>query len=228
MVARGQDEGRGAQRPSGERAERKRHAIVRAARACFVREGFGAGMDQIAAEAGVSKVTVYNHFGSKEALFLEVITDALRGALAKAVAGTVRLADAAESADLRAGLTETAREWVHGMTDPEVIALRRLVTAEVRQFPELGAAWERHGPGDTYTVLSAAFRKLAAQGRLEMDDVDLAIIQFQGLALYPHLIYSTYGKTLSRQMTEDLIRTGVEMFLSYYRYRAPDDDTGPR
>src|ERR1700761_6150082 len=56
--------------PSGDRADRKRQAIVSAARKAFVRDGFEAGMDLIAAEAGVSKVTVYNHFGSKEALFL--------------------------------------------------------------------------------------------------------------------------------------------------------------
>ncbi|MGO4430642.1 TetR/AcrR family transcriptional regulator, partial [Streptomyces sp. MCAF7] len=46
--------------PSGPRAELKRQAIVRAARELFLREGFGVGMDTIAAEAGVSKVTVYN------------------------------------------------------------------------------------------------------------------------------------------------------------------------
>ncbi|NUR93261.1 MAG: TetR family transcriptional regulator, partial [Nonomuraea sp.] len=41
--------------PTGERAARKRAAIVRAARAQFLKQGYGAGMDQIAAEAGVSK-----------------------------------------------------------------------------------------------------------------------------------------------------------------------------
>ncbi|MFF3839762.1 TetR/AcrR family transcriptional regulator [Streptomyces sp. NPDC001930] len=63
--------------PTGPRAARKRQAIVRAARDLFLREGFGVGMDAIAAEAGVSKVTVYNHFGSKEALFTAVVAGAL-------------------------------------------------------------------------------------------------------------------------------------------------------
>ncbi|MEV6751508.1 helix-turn-helix domain-containing protein [Streptomyces sp. NPDC051214] len=52
-------------------------ATVRAARSLFLREGFGVGMDAIAAEAGVSKVTVYNHFGNKETLFVAVIAGAL-------------------------------------------------------------------------------------------------------------------------------------------------------
>ena len=45
----------------GERAAQKRRAILAAARTVFMREGFGAGLDVIAAEADVSKVTIYNH-----------------------------------------------------------------------------------------------------------------------------------------------------------------------
>ena len=53
----------------------KRAAILDAAVRMFTRHGFeGASMDQIAAEAAVSKLTVYSHFGDKETLF----GDALR------------------------------------------------------------------------------------------------------------------------------------------------------
>src|SRR5690606_41925100 len=52
----------------------KRAAILDAAARMFTRFGFeGASMDQIAAEAGVSKLTVYSHFGDKEALFGEAV-----------------------------------------------------------------------------------------------------------------------------------------------------------
>ncbi|WP_330970248.1 TetR/AcrR family transcriptional regulator, partial [Lysobacter sp. A3-1-A15] len=48
----------------------KRAAILDAAKSMFTQYGFGgASMDQIAAEAGVSKLTVYSHFGDKETLF---------------------------------------------------------------------------------------------------------------------------------------------------------------
>src|SRR5678815_6014191 len=45
-------------------------AILEAAKRMFTVHGFdGVSMDQIAAEAGVSKLTVYSHFGDKETLF---------------------------------------------------------------------------------------------------------------------------------------------------------------
>jgi TetR/AcrR family transcriptional regulator of autoinduction and epiphytic fitness len=56
--------------------QRKRVAILKAAREEFLTSGFeSSGVDAIAARAGVSKQTLYNHFGSKEALFSQVVDD---------------------------------------------------------------------------------------------------------------------------------------------------------
>jgi len=206
--------------PSGDRAEKKRHAIVQAARRVFVRDGFDAGMDLIATEAGVSKVTVYNHFGSKETLFLAVIGDALEDALGGAVAGTQ--ARLASSDDLRESLVWTAQEWVKGMVRPDVLALRHLVVSEVRRFPELGKAWQDAGPLRAQPALIATFRHLADEGRLVMPDIDLACVQLYALVLYPHLIHSAYATTLTKKMTRDLIASGVDMFLSHYQYIPPN------
>jgi TetR/AcrR family transcriptional regulator, mexJK operon transcriptional repressor len=52
-----------------------------------MRDGFGVGLDVIAAEADVSKVTIYNHFGSKDQLFAEVIGSSLEDALTAAITG---------------------------------------------------------------------------------------------------------------------------------------------
>ncbi|MEY9844260.1 TetR/AcrR family transcriptional repressor of mexJK operon [Streptacidiphilus sp. BW17] len=211
--------------PAGDRAERKRAAIVRAAADVFVREGYGAGVDRIAAEAGVSKVTVYNHFRSKETLFVEAVTGALDDALSAAVAGAE--ARLAASADLREALVLASREWVVGVTAPNVVGLRRLVADEVRTFPELGAAWRRSGPDRAHPALAAAFRRLADEGRLEMPDPGLAVTQLLALVLYPHLVQGACGDEISATTTENLIRSGVEMFLAYYRYREPGAGTRP-
>ncbi|MGL5860132.1 MAG: TetR/AcrR family transcriptional regulator, partial [Phycicoccus sp.] len=53
----------------------KRRRLLEAAETVFVRDGYrGASVDEVAALAGVSKQTLYAHFGSKEALFVEVVT----------------------------------------------------------------------------------------------------------------------------------------------------------
>jgi TetR/AcrR family transcriptional regulator, mexJK operon transcriptional repressor len=65
----------------------KREAILAAAGEVFGREGYAhAGVDVIAAEAGVAKSTVYNHFGDKETLFREAIAADVDRALAKHLA----------------------------------------------------------------------------------------------------------------------------------------------
>ncbi|MBT2394823.1 TetR/AcrR family transcriptional regulator [Streptomyces sp. ISL-100] len=201
--------------PSGPRAALKRQAIVRAAREAFLREGFGVGMDAIAAGAGVSKVTVYNHFGSKEALFTAVITEALDEPLGSASAAA--LEGLAEAEDLRAALIDAARAWVNAVrTNQDVIALRNLVAAELHRFPELGKAWKGHGPEGHHPAVAGALRSLAEQGRLVIVDVEVAIIQLYSLLVFPHIVFSAYGTDIDDGLTERLITGGVDMFLSHY------------
>ena len=56
------------------RSDRKRRAILEAATARFLRNGYlGTSMDEIAADASVSKQTVYKHFDDKQSLFREIV-----------------------------------------------------------------------------------------------------------------------------------------------------------
>lgn len=58
----------------------KRRAILAGALVRFARDGYvRAGMDAIAAEAGVSTRTIYNHFRSEAELFAAVIEDSAAG-----------------------------------------------------------------------------------------------------------------------------------------------------
>src|SRR6266571_2111397 len=168
-------------RPTGQRAERKRRAIVAAAREIFLKHGYDAGMDLIAEAAGVSKVTIYNHFGSKEQLF-----------------------------------TEVARGWVAGITRPEVTDLRLLVIGTSRRFPDLARKWLERSPQRFAPVIASALRDLSRRGDLDVPDPDLAVIQFYALTVYPHIIRSMFGISLDQRATEDLLTSGVDMFLSYY------------
>jgi TetR/AcrR family transcriptional regulator, mexJK operon transcriptional repressor len=42
------------------------------------------------------------------------------------------------------------------------------------------------------------------------------------LALYPHLIHAAYGTSLDPELSEKLVTSGVDMFLSYYHYKGAE------
>jgi AcrR family transcriptional regulator len=200
--------------PTGERADLKRRAIVDAAREVFLAGGFEAGIDVIAQRADVSKVTIYNHFGSKRDLFLAVVHDALEEALERPKLALQK--SLAESDDLREVLVQSARGWVAGMAQPQVLALRALVASEAERFPELGAAWKANGPEPTSDLLMAEFRKRIDLGELDIPDIDLALVQLYALVLYPHFAHIAYGERIGEERARELIERGVDMFLTYY------------
>lgn len=66
------------------RKEQNRESIMQAALELFKAYGFGkVTVNDIAYEANVSQVTIYNHFGSKEKLVREVIINLLKNLLSK-------------------------------------------------------------------------------------------------------------------------------------------------
>ncbi|WP_411109350.1 TetR/AcrR family transcriptional regulator [Streptomyces sp. c-19] len=207
--------------PTGPRAARKRQAVVRAARDLFLREGFGVGMDAIAAEAGVSKVTVYNHFGSKEALFTAVVAGALDEPLADGgPAGgpdLARLVTAEGPDELKAALTEAGRAWGRAVrADAEGRALRTLVATELHRFPELGRAWHAHGPAGHHPAVADALRTLADRGTLDIPDLEVAVLQLYSLLVFPQMVFEQYGTELGEELSERLVVDGAEMFLRRY------------
>ncbi len=65
----------GQRREGSRRSPGKHKAILDAATEIFLRNGFlGTSMDEVALQSAVSKQTVYQHFASKEALFVEIVT----------------------------------------------------------------------------------------------------------------------------------------------------------
>jgi AcrR family transcriptional regulator len=54
---------------------RTRGKLVRAAAELFYRDGTAVGVDDLAARAGVSKVSIYRHFGSKDGLLEAVLRE---------------------------------------------------------------------------------------------------------------------------------------------------------
>lgn len=143
----------------------KREAIVCAAAQVFMASGYGAAsMDQIAAEAGVSKQTVYSHFGAKDALFEEIVSckcEELMGA------DGIRVAQDAEPEIV---LFETAKKFLNVVLNEESITLYRTILSECGRFPELAQAFYRAGPRVATERLAGYFTKMADQGKLKISD----------------------------------------------------------
>ena len=82
------------------RHEERQAQLLRAAATAFAGSGFsGTSMDDVAAEAGVTRLIIYRHFGSKEILYrsvLERVTDRLQSEFGSGI---------------RAG-TDAARGWI--------------------------------------------------------------------------------------------------------------------
>lgn len=166
----------------GERASRKRLQIRQAAVAAFLRTGYvGTSMDDIAAAARVSKQTVYKHFGSKEELFVAIL-EATVGDVMDEVFERV-----GSSQDRRGGLEEalltTGRRLIVLVMQPELLALRRLMTGEASRFPQLGEVWWRGGPARLAAGLTDRLQQAVDEGELVIDDVRLAAEQLQWLIL---------------------------------------------
>src|SRR6185437_7405244 len=119
----------------------KRAAILDAAKRLFPQHGYeGTSMDAVAAEAGVSKLTVYSHFGDKDSLFREALRERCRQALPDSV-----FEDAHRP--LRESLLAIARAHARAVTDPEAIGTWRAILGDCRQGnPRLGQLMWEEGP----------------------------------------------------------------------------------
>lgn len=112
----------------------KHRAIIRAASAMFLAEGYErVTLDQIAQRARVSKQTIYAHFADKEALFRAICTQ-----LAEKL--TIPLRRPIQDVDLRSALIRLGEDALAMMLDPHSLDLHRLVMSAAARFPELGQA----------------------------------------------------------------------------------------
>lgn len=156
---------------AGVRSAYKREAILAAAQDLFLQHDYGgAGMDDIAARAGVSKVTVYNHFRDKEQLFTEVVTRVIQ----EAEMSQARIEELAGTDDLERDLRRFARQHLAVVLQPHLVQMRRVIIGAAERFPELARTWYQAGPQRGATTLAWVIGKLAQRGLLHAPDPPLA------------------------------------------------------
>jgi len=194
----------------------KRAAILQAAKALFAREGFaGVSMDRIAAEAGVSKLTVYSHFGDKESLFSESVRilceDMLPDEFFKVQAdGT-----------LRGQLRHIAEGFFDLIVSDEAIRTHRIMVTPGQADQSLRRIFWEAGPKRTHDSFVAFLRTAVDEGHLEIDDLDCAAKQFFTLLkgeLYSRMMCGVCDQPDADEVAAHLDAT-VEMFLRAYAPR---------
>ncbi|MGW6537966.1 TetR/AcrR family transcriptional regulator [Streptomyces sp. NPDC055051] len=197
-------------------ASRKRRAIIDAALTEFLAQGYSAAsMDAVTARSGVSKATVYKHFGSKERLFLAVVGGVLPRVYADLEPARSALAAAP---DLRSALVRLASDRARILLRPDVMSLRRLVIGETDRFPQLGRLWSRIGHAMDDGPLTEAFAELAARGELDAPDPALAVRQLLAATVGVPQLQRTFSpeETIDEAELERVIGSGVDLFLARY------------
>lgn len=200
------------------RGAEKRRAIATAATTVFLRDGYAAAsMDEVVAVAGVSKQTVYRYFGNKEQLFLAVIHQAINGVLDEFL--TVLATSFPESDDLYSDLVRLGRILLTRVLEPELMAVRRLVIAEVGRFPELGRAWYESGPGALATALGESLRRLGERGQLRITDPVTAASDFNWLVVSKPQNMMMFGvvDTFTTDELDEFVTSAVDTFLNAYQ-----------
>jgi len=154
----------------------KAGAILEAARQLFTANGFdGASMDQIAAAAGVSKLTVYSHYGDKDTLFAAVVRSYCEQNLPDS------LFESAPDMPVRERLLQVGRVVFDFISSPEAVAGHRMLCSPRTADTRLAETFWKAGPERVQQAFAALLARRAARGDLEIQDSALASRQFLAL-----------------------------------------------
>ena len=198
--------------PRREQNRRAREArILKAALKVFSEAGYsGATMDAVAAEAGLSKPTLYQYFASKDALFQAMLLphrDRMLDPFAHP-----------SGKGLAHDLLGFAWAYADTVMAPDMLALARLIIGEAARFPAIGAAYQAAGPD---RLLRGMMRWLEAQreaGALVFDDAELAAQDLWGLILSAPRTRALHEpeNLPSRAEQARYIHNGLRVFLRAY------------
>ena len=154
--------------------------IMEAARSHFDGHGFErASLDAIAAEAGVSKMTIYSHFASKEGLFEAVVRDRT-----DRVVGGLAGVEALDPKQPRKALLVIGEQFLTLAREEATLGQFRSVYGAAGTQREACRAFYRQGADRLIGDLAAYLRRADAQGTLNIrhprQAADLFLSMFLG------------------------------------------------
>lgn len=189
----------------------KRAAIVDTAAQHFFHHGYAAtAIEQIASDAGVSKVTIYNQFGDKRALFtaaVECECEKMRGHFSL---------DAMSQGTIRERLTAIGAAIYAFLSRPEMIQFERRIAAETEIDPAIGIAFLQAGPWRMKEGFAAWLARACELGDLAIPDPKLAAEQFVSMCKGMGDLERRFGATVALAERDRRIIGAVNVFLAAY------------
>ncbi len=193
----------------------KRDQILAGARRVFLRDGFAAaGTDAIAAEAKVSKRTLYVYYPSKEELFAGVMRDlTIENPQTRALESMEEMSPGSEE-ELRRDLLELARKIVATMMQPDYLALLRTTIADTHRFPQLGGLFRATVPERAMRSFAVFIEKSRERGVVGLDvDGDTAARMFVGPLLTYAVLDGLFAEGPPRSPAQEKIEKIVELYM---------------
>jgi AcrR family transcriptional regulator len=191
-----------------------------AAQALFLRHGYaGVNLERIAERAGVARQTLYNRFGSKEALFRAMLARHWAGLSAPTVPA-LRGDAPGKPPSAEASLREFASAIIDFIDATDQIDFIRLVIAESRQSPWIAEEFYRIGKAPLFRHLVDRLDDLVADSLLACPSTELAAHQFFGLiqevTLWPRVMaIGAAAEGLPDAQT--VVDEAILMFMARYR-----------
>ena len=188
-----------------------RDLILKAASEAFVTHGYaGASIDQIAAQAGVSKPTIYSHFGGKEQLFIAIMSSICDNF------ETPFLDPIAHSEELSTILIKIADNYTRSILQPGVIAMHRLFVAEAERFPALSRRYYEVGPQRAFQTLARFLEARVERGEISRRDPMFLAQAFAAMVIVPMRTRCLFAveTTLDWDALDRRNREAVSLFLT--------------
>ena len=195
----------------------KAQQILDGAARVFAAAGFGgASMSRIAAEAGVSKGTLYNYFSGKQALFAAFVQRECTDHI------TLIFDDLPPQLPLEAALRLLGRRLLTMLLSDSGLLIYRMVVAEAAQFPGLAEAFHAAGPRRAIACMAGWIRAQVAAGLLDVADAEFAAEQLFALMQTRLLMRRRLGMLcpVEPAQIDQVVDQGVRLFMRGYATEA--------
>ncbi|MDD8058659.1 TetR/AcrR family transcriptional regulator [Shewanella metallivivens] len=195
------------------RSEQKRNQVLESAMELFCQNGFPlTSMDEVAKHAGVSKQTVYSHFGSKDDLFVAAIDS-------KCVAHQLTSDTLMDAADPQRVILQFAKQFGELIVSKDTMTVFKTCVAQADTHPEASKLFYNAGPKHVLGLIREYLTKVNQHGVYYFEHphdsaVRLCLMLFGELKLRLELALETDHLELSRQQ---YLQDTAEMFLRAHK-----------